>query len=156
MINNTVYSMHEAKHFPERWRDAPTHAYVCLHTISGSVNTLELVVDVRNSRITLTCPVAVNNLPSEGLLTTCKAILSSDLLWVSRLRVCIFIKVSACIQCCKGTYSMFIVYLFTYSASAVSPPRITDTSARSVTNTIFTRWEANSWRKKPTDSKVRR
>ena len=38
----------------------------------------------------------------------------------------------------------YTVFLFTCSASAASPPRITDASAWSVTDTILTRWDTNS------------
>ena len=48
----------------------------------------------------------------------------------------------------------YTAFLFTCSASAASPPRLTDTGARSVTNTILTRWDTNSWRKKQTDGNM--
>ena len=52
-----------------------------------------------------------------------------------------------------GTYIM-VVLLFTYYASAGSPPRLTDTGARFVTNTILTRWNTNSRIKNPTDGNM--
>ena len=56
-----------------------------------------------------------------------------------------------------GTYTMVVLYpCFTCSASAASPPRFTGTVAWSVTNTILTRWDTNSWGKIPTDGNVSR
>ena len=54
------------------------------------------------------------------------------------------------------TLWLHYIPLFTCSASAASPPRITGTVARSVTNTILTRWDTNSWRKNTTDGNMSR
>ena len=110
--------MHEAKHFLERWRDAL--ADTCLYVSAYALLLVLwiLLVAVRNSKITLTGPVTC----SKSLairMSTCNT-QSYFVQWFalsfSRLRICIFIKPSACIQWHKGTYSMcsyfVLVYLF--------------------------------------------
>ena len=100
--------------------------------------------------LNLTCRYAYSRLKSTHEVTTHETHIEL------MTHTCIYTASITNIVTHRQLHYGYTVFLFTYSASASSPPRITGTVTRSVTNTILTRWDTNSWRKNPTDCNVSR